>query len=290
MPWSRLRGGETTNMQLTFDGVRFDVRDEGAGPAIVLVHGFLLAKESWDAQAERLAERARVVRFDLRGHGKTDAPAGPYLMETLAGDVAGVLDALGIDRAVVAGHSLGGYVAFAFYRMFAERCSGLGLVCTRATSDDADARAARYELADRIERDGIDVAVAAFAGRSFAAQTYRDRPDLVATIEEMNRRTDPRGAAAMLRGMAARVSSDDLFDEIDIPVRIVGAREDAVIPVADAEAMAAGIAGATLDLVPGGHVPLYEDPDAVTASLERLLEARFTPGRAPQGPPPAAVT
>lgn len=260
-------------MQLTCDGVRFDAIDEGTGPAVVLLHGVLLAKESWDAQAERLATRARVVRFDFRGHGTSDAPTGPYLMETLAGDVAGVLDALRIDRAVIVGHSLGGYVAFAFYRMFAERCAALGLVCTRAAADDPESAEARYELADRIERDGIGAAVDAFAGRSFAPETYRERPELAARIEAMNRRTDPLGAAAMLRGMAARVSSDDLFEEIDIPVGIVGARRDAVVPVAHAEAMAVGIPGATLDLVPGGHVPLYEDPDAVTASLERLLDA-----------------
>jgi pimeloyl-ACP methyl ester carboxylesterase len=260
-------------MQLTFDGVRFDVLDEGSGPAIVLIHGVLASKETWDAQAAALARQARVVRFDLRGHGATTAPPGPYLMEALAGDVAGVLDALAIERAAIVGHSLGGYVTFAFYRMFAERCTALGLVCTRAAADDDATANFRYDLADRIEREGIGPAVEAFAGRSFAPKTYLERPELAARLDAIAERTDPRGAAAMFRGIAARVSSEDLYDEIDVPVRIVGGTQDAVIPLSFSEAMAAGIRGAELDVLACGHIPLYEEPDALTASLERLLAA-----------------
>ena len=251
---------------------RLSVCDEGRGPAIVLLHGFLLSLDSWDAQAATLARRARVVRLDFRGHGASDAPPGPYLMESLAGDVADVLDALSIERAAIVGHSLGGYVAFAFYRMFAERCTALGLVSTRAAADDDPTAKARYELADRVEREGIAPAVDAFAGRSLAPQTYADRPDIAARLVAMNERTNPVGAAAMLRGMAARVSSEDLFEEIDVPVQIVAGTEDAVIPFALAQAMASAIRGAELETLASGHVPLFETPDAVAASLDRLLE------------------
>jgi pimeloyl-ACP methyl ester carboxylesterase len=260
-------------MQLTSDGVRLDVLDEGSGPAIVLIHGVLLSKATWDAQAAVLARGARVIRFDLRGHGLSSAPPGPYLMETLAGDVAAVLDSLDIERAVIAGHSLGGYVTFAFYRLFAERCLGLGLVSTRAAADDKAAALARYELAERVEREGVGPAREAFAGRSFAAPTYATHPELVARLETIMNGTDPSGAAATFRGMAARVSAEDLFAEIDIPVRIVAGTADAVIPFSFSEAMAAGIPGAELDVLSCGHVPLYEEPEALTASLEKLLAA-----------------
>jgi pimeloyl-ACP methyl ester carboxylesterase len=262
--------------QSTFDGTRLDALDEGTGPAIVLIHGVLLAKETWDAQAAALARRARVVRIDLRGHGASGVPPGPYLMETLAGDVLDVLDALGIERAAIVGHSLGGYVTFAFYRMFAERCAALGFVSTRAAADDDATAAARYELAERIEANGIGAAVDGFVDRSFAPDAYRERPELAARLRAVIERTDPRGAAAMLRGIATRVASDDLFAEIDVPVRIVAGTQDAIVPFAFAEAMARGIAGAELDVLACGHVPLYEEAEAVTASLERLLAAPST--------------
>jgi pimeloyl-ACP methyl ester carboxylesterase len=256
-----------------FDGTPLAVSDEGRGPAIVLIHGVLFAKESWDAQAEVLARHARVIRFDLRGHGASGVPAGPYLMETLAGDLFDILESLGIARAAIVGHSLGGYVAFAFYRMFAERCSALGLVCTRAAADDDAGANFRYELAERLEREGIAPAVEAFAPRSLAPRAYLEHPEIDARVRAMISRTDPRGAAAMLRGMAARVSSDDLFEEIDVPVGIVAGTQDAVVPMPFSEAMAVGIRGAELTVLDTGHVPLYEDPDGVTGALERLLTA-----------------
>jgi pimeloyl-ACP methyl ester carboxylesterase len=273
MPWSRLRGGESANMHLDIDGARFDVLDEGTGPAIVLLHGFPLAKETWNAQAAQLRSNARVVRFDLRGLGATSVTPGPYLMESLASDVAAVLDALGIERAIVAGHSLGGYVAFAFYRLFAERCLGLGIVCSRATADAPDVAAARYTLADRAEGEGIAPVLEAFVPRYFAPGIYATRPDLVARAQAIAERTDPRGAAAMLRGMAERVSSEDLFAEIDVPVRVVAGTEDAFVAPPLLQAIAGGIRGAELDALACGHLPQFEAPDELGASLARLVAA-----------------
>jgi pimeloyl-ACP methyl ester carboxylesterase len=260
-------------MQLDIEGARFDVLDEGRGPALVLLHGFPLAKETWDAQARALAACARVIRFDLRGLGTTAPTPGPYLMEQLASDLAAVLDALGIERAAVAGHSLGGYVAFAFYRMFAERCSGLGLVCSRANADDQATARGRFALADRIEREGSEPLVEAFVPRYFAPPVYRERPDLVGRARAIVRGTDARGAAAMLRGMALRVSSEDLFEEIDVPLRVVAGSEDTLAPLERAHEIVAAVRGAQLDLLDCGHFPLYEAPDALAASLERLLAA-----------------
>jgi len=260
-------------MQLDIDGARFEVSDEGAGTPIVLLHGFPLSKETWDAQAARLALGARVVRLDLRGLGATSVSPGPYLMESLASDVAAVLDALGIERAAIAGHSLGGYVAFAFYRLFAERCLALGIVCSRATADAPDVAAARYALAERAEREGIAPVVEAFLPRYFAPAVYETQPALVARARAIAERTDPRGAAAMLRGMAERVTSEDIFGEIDVPVRVVAGTEDAFVAPPLLQAIADGIRGAQLDAFACGHLPQFEVPDELGESLARLVAA-----------------
>jgi pimeloyl-ACP methyl ester carboxylesterase len=258
-------------MRLTIDGAEFDVRDEGRGPAVVLLHGFPLAKETWDAQAAALRSRARVIRFDLRGLGTTTATPGPYLMEQLAGDVAEILDALDIERAALVGHSLGGYVAFAFFRMFAERCSGLGLVCSRASADSTEQAADRRALAGRAEREGMEPIIGAFVPKYFAPSIYREQPELVERITAFVRQTVPAGAAAMLRGMAERVDSTDLFEEMQLPVGVVAGARDALIDQAQMRAIADGVAGAEIDLLDCGHFPLYEAPQALVASLERLL-------------------
>jgi pimeloyl-ACP methyl ester carboxylesterase len=259
-------------MELALNGARFDVLDEGSGPAVVLLHGFLLAKETWDAQARALSQRARVVRFDLRGLGRSSVTPGPYLMETLAGDVAAVLDALDIGRAVIVGHSLGAYVTFAFYRMFAERCSGLGIVASRATADDPALASARLELAERAESIGIEPVVASYLPRYFAPQIYVRRSDLVERARAIAAATDPRGAAAMLRGIAARVPSTDLLEEVDVPVRVVAGAHDAFIELAELQAIAAAVPGARLDVLDCGHFPQWEAPRAVDDALLALLE------------------
>ncbi len=105
----------TPVMQARIDGVRIGYDDEGTGIPMVLLHGFPLDRTIWEEQAARLAQRARVIRVDLRGAGESMPGEGPALMETLAGDVAGLLDHLKIERAIICGHAFGGYVALAFF-------------------------------------------------------------------------------------------------------------------------------------------------------------------------------
>ena len=193
-------------------------------------------------------------------------------METLAGDVAGILDEMGVSGAVIAGHSLGGYVTFAFWRMFAERVKGLGLVCTRATADDAAAAQGRLELARRTEDEGIAAVAESFMPRLLADSTRRERPDVIERTRAVVERTNPLGAAAMLRGMAARVSSEDLLADIDVPVRVVAGLEDVLIPVERSREMTAALPSARLDLLKCGHLPQFEAPDDLTRSLEDLLD------------------
>jgi pimeloyl-ACP methyl ester carboxylesterase len=259
-------------MLIATDGAEFDVRDEGRGPALVLIHGFPLAKEIWDAQAAALAGSARVIRFDLRGLGSTTVTPGPYLMEQLAGDLLEILDALRVERAVIAGHSLGGYAALAFFRMFAERCAGLALVCSRASADTPEAAAGRLELAARAEREGIAPIAEAFLPRFFAPDFAASSPELVARARAIVERTDPRGAAAMLRGMAARVASDDLFEDLTVPVAVIAGALDPIISLDEARATVRALPDATLEVLECGHSPWYETPDALSASLARLVE------------------
>src|SRR6202011_1188956 len=106
-------------MIVSIDGRRIGYHDSGgAGAPVVLLHGFPLDRTVWDEQLPALtAAGARVIRVDLRGCGESEPSDGPALMEALAGDVAGVLDALHVERAALVGHSIGGYVVLAFFRM-----------------------------------------------------------------------------------------------------------------------------------------------------------------------------
>jgi pimeloyl-ACP methyl ester carboxylesterase len=113
--------------------------------------------------------------------------------------------------------------------------------------------------------------VDAFLPRFFGPPIYSEQPQLIERMRVLVERTNPQGAAAMLRGMAARVSSEDLLAEIDVPLRVVGGRNDTLIPVERSQEIAAAVRGARLDVLECGHLPLYEAPQALTASLDGLL-------------------
>ncbi len=256
------------------DGARIDVLVEGDdGDAVVLIHGFPLTREIWDAQAAALARTHRVLRPDLRGMGASSVPGGPYLMEVLASDIAAVLDACGVERAALVGHSLGGYVALAFARMFSERLTRLVLVCSRIAADTPQTAAERQQIADRIERTpGTSPDLDAYATRLLAPQTLENKPEIVARVRALIGQIDSRGAASMLRGMAMRSAADDIAPDLAVPMLMIAGGADAVIPIEEARTIARAFPKGTLVVCEqSGHLPMLEEPDRVTEALEAFL-------------------
>ncbi len=255
------------------DGADIEVVSDGNGDAIVLIHGFPLTREIWNAEASDLAQTHRVIRLDLRGMGRSSVTDGPYLMETLAADIAAVLDALSVDRATIVGHSLGGFVALAFARMYTERVTRLGLICSRLGADSPEIAGFRNDLADRLERENsIEPAVEAYISRIFSNATLRNDSSLIERVRAIARTNEPRGAAAMLRGMAQRVDSYDIAAELQMPVLIVAGAGDKVVPLDEAEEMRRAFPAAHLRVMESsGHLPMLEEPAALTAALSAFV-------------------
>jgi 3-oxoadipate enol-lactonase len=260
---------------LADDGARIDVRVDGRGDerAVVLLHGFPLTKAIWESQAAALAQTARVLLPDLRGAGASSVPPGPYLMERLAADVAILLDALGIERVALVGHSMGGYVALAFARMFSERVTRLALVSSRLAADPPDLVAARRELAERAEREAsIEPVVDAYVPKLLAPETLAERAEIVERAYAIARRNNAVGAAAALRGMALRAPSDDIAGELDVPMVLVAGGQDRLLTVEEAGAVVRAFPRGRLVVCNrSGHLPMLEEPERVTEALEAWL-------------------
>ncbi len=255
------------------DGAELDVATDGNGDAIVLIHGFPLTREIWNAQTSQLAKTHRVIRPDLRGMGRSSAPDGPYLMETLAGDLAAILDAMAIDRAAIVGHSLGGFVALAFARMYTERVARLALVCSRLGADSPEIAGFRNDLADRLERENsIEPAVESYIPRLFSDESLETNSEAVERARGIARTNSPSGAAAMLRGMAQRTESYDIAADLAMPVLIAAGAGDKVVPLAEAEEINAAFPAARLTVMKkSGHLPMLEEPEALTAALAAFV-------------------
>ena len=260
---------------LASDGTRIDasVRGIGRREAVVLVHGFPFHRALWEPHAQALAASHAVLCVDLRGAGSSGVPAGPYLMETLAGDVAALLDAAGIERVSLAGHSMGGYVALAFARMFSERVERLALVSSRLRDDTPQQAAARRELADRAEKAGsIEPILEAYVPRLTAPQTRSRQPGVPARAYEIARENSVRGAAAALRGMALRANCEDIAPEVDVPVLVLSGACDELLSLEESAAIAQRFPQGRLVVCDeSGHLPMLEEPDRVTAALAQWL-------------------
>ena len=257
------------------DGARIDACVDGrrGARAIVLIHGFPFSRAIWDAQSDALRASVCVIRPDLRGAGASSVSDGPYLMERLASDIAAVLDALGAERASLVGHSMGGYVALAFVRMFTERVERLALVTSRLTADTPEQAAAREQLAERVEREhSIEPVIDAYMPRLFAPKTRREHADVVERACAIARQNDPLGAAAALRGMALRASSEDIAGDLDVPMLMLAGGRDEVVPLTESRAIAQRFPrGSMAVCAESAHVPMLEQPRCVTEALSSWL-------------------
>jgi pimeloyl-ACP methyl ester carboxylesterase len=259
-------------MIATTNGIRFSFIDEGRGQPILLVHGFPLNRAIWLPQIETLSKNFRVIAPDLRGHGESEAPAGVYNMNTFADDLNALIEARQCGPVVLAGHSMGGYISFVFYRRFPQKVRGLVLFCTRAGADSEEGKAGRENLAQRAEREGATAVAEQMLPKMLAATTTATRPDLVAQVRQIMLATSINGLAGSLRGMAARPSSVDLLPKIAVPTLVIASAGDLMIPSQEAEAMAQAIPSAQLHLISNaGHLASLENPAEVNGSLQDFL-------------------
>lgn len=269
-------------MRISIDDRTLAYDDTGGdGVPLILLHGFGADRTVWDAVLPQLAGR-RVIRLDLRGCGESPRGAGPALLEDLAGDVAAVLSALHAERVAIAGHSLGGYVALAFFRMYAERVAGLAFVASHPLADTPEMASAREALAARTEREGtMDAILEWYVDRMFAPEAHERRPDVVTAGRELMARQDPQGAVHLLRGMKERLSSEDVLEDVRVPTLVVCGAQDRLVPLAWSRRIADEVPGAMLVVVDGaGHTLPLEAPDRTARELAAFAARTADPAPA----------
>ncbi|MFQ5947998.1 MAG: alpha/beta fold hydrolase [Acidimicrobiia bacterium] len=248
-------------------------REAGGGPLALFVHGFPLDHRIWLDQLGGLAHVRRCVAVDLRGFGRSDPVTEAVLtMEVFADDLVTLVEQLGEQRADVIGLSMGGYVALALWEARPELVRTISLVDTRAAADTAAGRAARDDLTNKLLDAGREGLSADLVGSLLGAEpTQIARARLRSMIEESRYET----LVAALEGMKQRADRTALLASIDVPALVVVGKEDALIPLDQAQAMAEAIPGARMLVVPGaGHLPPMERPDQVNSALMELFEGR----------------
>ena len=248
-------------------------RDEGAGLPIIFLHAFPLSQRMWDEQITAFSLANRVITFDWRGFGESELCGDSFLMETFADDLAGLMDGLKIDRAVVCGLSMGGYAAFAFYRTYADRVAALILSDTRAGTDTEEGKRGRYEMADKALQTGSSAIAEIVISKLLGPLTLQHKPQVIATVKAVIAANRPEAIAAAQRGMAERQDSTDLLSKISCPTLIIVGSDDALTPPSEAEKMHNQIPGSTFVIInQAGHLPNLEQPEEFNRVVADFLK------------------
>ena len=243
----------------------------GSGTPLLLLHGFPHDHTLWAPQLAGLMSRCRCIAPDLRGFGESPV-APPYSMDRYADDVVELLDRLGVERAVVAGLSMGGYVAFAMWRRHRRRIRALALIDTRAGADNDETRQRRRAQMEVARSQGAEVLAAQLLPGQLGEHTRERHPEIVEVVRTMLARAPVEGIVGALEAMIARPDSTPTLATIDVPTLVVVGEEDTVTPPSEARRLHDGIRGSRLEIVAGaGHLSSLERPAAVNHVLSEFI-------------------
>ncbi len=244
------------------EGVRIAYTRRGRGIPLVLIHGYPLDRSIWELAEVLLDNDFDMVVPDLRGFGESDAADAGRSILAYAEDVAGVMRHVGLAKAIVAGHSMGGYVALALMRQHPEVVAGLGLISSQILPDPPERKQARYAAARDVMTDGVGP-----VAESMAAKLSADLR-VQAAMRALISRQRPAGLVSALEAMAERPDSTDTVAAATVPVLIVHGAADALIPVERGRSIQEILPKARyVELPAAGHMAMMEDPAAVADAL-----------------------
>jgi 3-oxoadipate enol-lactonase len=252
------------------DAIRLNVKVEGRGdaPTLLLMHSIGCDLTLWDPQVAALAADFRIVRYDARGHGGSDAPRGDYTLSRLGQDALAVLDAVGADRAYLCGLSLGGSVAQWLALHAAARVRAMAIANTAIRIGSAEAWQARGDLA--LSQGMVSIAPTAIT-RFFSERFLAASPEIADVFRRRLLTTEPDGYA----GCCAVLRDADFtgrLGALDLPTVVIGGTLDVPTPLSQAEDLAQAIPGASLVALDAGHLSNIEQPAAFAAAVLGLRE------------------
>ncbi|MBY4946360.1 3-oxoadipate enol-lactonase [Cupriavidus respiraculi] len=257
--------------RISVGDIELQVRIDGAdGPWVILSHALGADHTLWDATAAHLAGRYRVLRYDIRGHGKSGAPVGPYTMTRLADDVVALMDALEVPQAHFVGLSLGGMIGQTLGVRHPERLLSLTLADTTRRTP-MEAHPMWHERIGHAEAHGMAGVVDGALQRWLTAPWRASHPGEVERIRRMVLATPVHGYVGACLAIL-EYDLDQAIGRIHCPTLVVVGEQDQGTPVAEAEAIASAIPGARLEIVPeAAHLPPVEQPARFGEILDGFL-------------------
>ena len=248
--------------------------ERGRGIPVIFIHGFPFSHRMWEPQLLALPDYFRKVAYDIRGHGESHIGDGQYSIEFFVDDLIALLDYLGIEKAVVCGLSMGGYIALRAIEREPSRFLGLVLCDTRSTPDDNKAKIQRAQSVLDVRQHGVAKYADEFSKKVFSPGTVKNNPSVVEMIRDVIALNPPRGIAGTLLALAARTDTTDALAGISVPTLILVGEHDELTPPSDARAMQQKITNVELHVIPdAGHLSNLDNPTVFNEKLLAFLHA-----------------
>lgn len=247
---------------LQFKDQKFAFDKVGVGKPLILLHGHGLNHEIWYPMAEILSKNFTLILPDLRGHGQSTLPSPISQMDSMAEDVARLMDELQIEKIFLGGHSLGGYVALAFADHFPDRLLGLALITTNANADTPEKIQDRLDTVEKIKHFGSKVVADTLSPRLSNDQS------IIQSSYELILASNPDGLSAAALGMAGRPDRLVVLKDLTCPILVIAGSEDKITPISSSQLMASASPFAHLEEISGaGHMPMLECPQTLASIL-----------------------
>lgn len=270
---NRNKSKSGSNLILTANEIAVAYNDYGEGVIpIIFIHGFPFNKNMWWPQIEELSKSHRVIAYDIRGYGTTSTSNEDFSITLFADDLVHLMDILMIDKAVVCGLSMGGYIALNAMQRYSNRFAGLILCDTQCSADTAEGKEKRYNSIKEIESNGISGFIDGMIKNLFAESTYQTYPALIDEIKHIMLAASSLSITNTLNALAERWETCSVLQEIAVPTLIICGKEDKITPPEKSEYMNQHIKKSELIIIENaGHLSSLEQAAEVNDHITRFI-------------------
>ena len=267
-----------TNVTMIINNLSVSYSDFGPveAPVVILIHGFPLNKSMWNLQIEALRDDYRVIAYDVRGHGDSDAGNEDFSIDLFANDLISFMDSLNIRKAVVCGLSMGGYIALNAAGNYQERFDALILSDTQYMADTPEVRENRLAAIENIRKNGLEDYAHESIKKLFAPASHLSKDTEIASVKEMIVNSSKQSIYQTLHALAIRKETSAILSHIKIPVLILVGKDDIITPVEMAESMHKKINGSQLNIIEhAGHLSNMENPFEFNYQIRKFISSVY---------------
>jgi 3-oxoadipate enol-lactonase len=248
--------------------------DEGPDEThvIIFIHGFPLDKSMWNKQVKALKNNYRVITYDIRGHGNSSAGEEVFSIDLFVRDLICFMDALKIDKTILCGLSMGGYIALEAIEKYPERFDALILSDTNCKADTTEAKQKRIETIEDITENGVEKYAGDSLKKLFAPESFTTKEEEMDSVRKMIEDTSKQSLCHTLLALSQREGTCQNLSQIKVPVLIMVGKEDLITPPEAARLMHEKIQGSLLCIIEhAGHLSNLENPDEFNNQLTKFL-------------------